>query len=113
MSEFYAMNPKLILRYQPFMQKRLEKIQEDAHFGGWVYGQYVAASIGANFSKRAKYPKKPYFVMESEEADEEEAYVMTDVERFKMFALSFNAEHRNLKRPVIDAEATEIETVDS
>ena len=113
MSEFYAMNPKLILRYQPFMQKRLEKIREDTHFGGWVYGQYVAASIGANFSKRAKYPEKPYFVMELEEADEEEAYVMTDVERFKMFALSFNAEHRNLKPPVIDVEATEIETVDS
>ena len=107
MQEFYTLNPKLIMRYQPFMSKRLEKRQEDSHFDGWVFGQYIAASIGANFSKRTKYPKEPYFMMRTE--DDAEAHVLTDAERFAMWAMSFNANHKELKPPeIIDVEAKEI-----
>lgn len=107
MHEFYAMNPKMIMRYQPFMSKRLEKMQEDTHFDGWVFGQYIAASIGASFSKRSKYPKKPYYMMQTED-EGTEAHVLTDAERFSMFAMSFNAEHKNLKPAIIDGEAREV-----
>lgn len=98
MQEFYSLNPKLIMRYQPFMAKRIEKMREDTHFDGWVFGQYIASSIGANFSKKAKYPSQPYYTMDMSDTDDDsEAYVLTDVDRFKMFALAFNAEHRDLK----------------
>lgn len=114
MHEFYSLNPKLVLRYQPFMKLRKEKLQEDTHFDGWVFGQYIAASIGANFSKKTKYPLQPYYMMQTEDDTEEEAYVLDDVERFKIFAMTFNAEHKNLKPAVIDGEAREINpSVDS
>lgn len=110
MCEFYRLNPKLIMRYQPFMSKRIEKTREDSHFDGWVFGQYIAASISANFNKRAKYPKKPYFMMQMEE-EETEVHVLTDAERFAMFAMTFNADHKNLKPPsIIDGEAREIDS---
>ena len=76
MHEFYSLNPKLVLRYQPFMKLRMEKLQEDTHFDGWVFGQYIAASIGANFSKKTKYPKQPYYTMQIEDDTEEEVYVL-------------------------------------
>ena len=107
MMEFYSLNPKLIMRYQPFMAKRVEKTREDTHFDGWVYGQYIASSIGASFSKKAKYPSQPYYTMEMEDEDDAEVYVLSDVERFKMFALTFNAEHRDLKPAIIDAETVD------
>ena len=105
MAEFYSLNPKLVMRYQPFMSKQLEKRQEDFHLGGWVFGQYFASAIGANFSKRAKYPKEPYYMMKMYD-DEDEVHVLTDAERFAMFAATFNADHKHLKQPdVIDVEA--------
>lgn len=91
------------------MQKRMEKRQENSHFNGWVYGQYVGAAIGAGFSKNSKYPSQPFYMMR-DEFDDEEAYVMTDADRFSMFAMSFNASHRDLKPAVIDMEDIKIET---
>lgn len=107
MMEFYSLNPKLIMRYQPFMAKRMDKMREDTHFGGWVFGQYIGSSIGASFSKKAKYPTKPFYTMDMDNEDDSEVYVLSDVERFKMFALTFNAEHRNLKPAIIDAETVD------
>lgn len=107
MIEFYSLNPKLIMRYQPFMSKRMEKLREDTHFNGWVYGQYFGHSIGSSISRSAKYPSKPFYTMDMEEEEDAEVYVLSDVERFKMFALTFNAEHRNLKPAIIDAETVD------
>lgn len=109
--EFYGLNPKLILRYQPYLAKIREKQAEDAHFDGWVHGQYVGAAIGANFSKRAKYPHEPFYQMVIEDDSEEERYVMTDADRFEAWALTFNAGHKNLD--VVDGNAKEIDVVES
>ena len=113
MSEFYSLNPALIVRYQPFLAKRREKLAEDTHFDGWVFGQYVAASISANFSKH-KYPKKPYFEMTIEDPgqEEEESRPLTDADRFMMFALQFNADHKQLPK-VIDAKDSEVREIES
>ena len=100
------MNPKLILRYQPYLAKLREKQAEDVHFDGWIHGQYVGAAIGANFSKRAKYPREPFYQMAIEGESEEDGYVMTDADRFEAWALAFNAGHKNLS--VIDGEAKEV-----
>ncbi len=107
MEEFYSLNPKLIMRYQPFLAKRREKLAEDAHFDGWVFGQYFASAISANFSKRHKYPNHPFYSMNMEgvEEESEEARPMTDAERFQAWAISFNATHKSLD--VVDAETTE------
>ena len=117
MAEFYSLNPKLIMRYQPFLAKRREKLAEDIHFDGWVSGQYISAAISANFSKH-KYPRKPFYEMDlGIDEQEPEAKPLTDADRFMMFALTFNADHKNLpakkELPVIDAEASEIKEIDS
>ena len=110
MNEFYQMNPKLLMRYQPFLGKRLEQMAENSHYNGWVYGQYMAASIAANFSKR-KYPKQPYYMMDLGVGnDEEEARPLTDAERFQMFALQFNADHKSL--PTIEAKESEVKVIE-
>lgn len=71
---------------------------------GWVYGQYFASSIGVNFSKRAKYPEKPYYIANYD--DDEETYVMTDADRFAAWAEAFNAGHKEYD--VIDAEVVNV-----
>lgn len=71
---------------------------------GWVYGQYFASSIGVNFSKRAKYPEKPYFMVHHD--GDEETYVMTDADRFAAWAEAFNAGHKEYD--VIDAEVVNV-----
>ena len=83
-----------------------EKQAEDAHFDGWVHGQYVGAAIGANFSKRAKYPHEPFYQMVIEDDSEEERYVMTDADRFEAWSLAFNAGHKNLS--VIDVDVKDV-----
>lgn len=109
MEEFYSLNPKLILRYQPFLAKRREKLAEDTHFDGWVFGQYFASAIGANFSKRHKYPNHPYFSMNMGGVNEEseEARPMTDAERFQIWAIAYNASRKDLD--VVDAKTTEMD----
>lgn len=114
MSEFYHLNPKLIMRYQPFLAKQRERLAEDSHYDGWVFGQYVSASIGASFS-RHKYPKKPLYEM-SIEPDEPDVAPLTDADRFMMWAVAFNAEHKDLPikkdLTIIDASDSDIKEVD-
>lgn len=117
MYDFYGLNPKLLMRYQPFLAKRREKLAEDTHFDGWVFGQYFSSAISANFSKH-KYPRKPFYEMELDiEEQEQEVKPLTDADRFMMYALTFNADHKNLpakkELPVIDADASEVREINS
>lgn len=104
MDMFYRLNPKKLQRYQPYLSEMYEHGIENAHMNGWVYGQYFASSISANFSKSHKYPEKPYFI--AHQHDDEEAYVMTDADRFAAWAEAFNAGHNEYD--VIDAEMVNV-----
>ena len=70
--------------YEEQLKERTRKEDEDA----WLKGQYVAMAIGSCFSKRAKYPDKPYSVKHEEESK------ITDAERFWEFAQAFNAQFK-------------------
>ena len=90
MDEFYRLNPKKMMRYQPFMQERMRQKHDDESRLGWMHGVYVSRAIGASMSKRAKYPQTPIDFYERPEP-EEEAQPISDFERFKAFAMVYNA----------------------
>lgn len=111
---FYKLNPKKLERYLPFLEEERNEFVGDIHLTGWVYGQYIASSIGANLSKRAKYPAQPYYINDHS-TDDEETYVMTDAERFEAFANVFNsrnttADPAGKQEDIVDAEYTEIKS---
>ena len=110
---FYKLNPKKLERYLPYLKEESNGFIGDIHLAGWIYGQYIASSIGSNFSKRSKYPSQPYYINDHhEDADDEEVYVMTDAERFEAFATVFNANMAREKADhVVDGEYVEVAPV--
>ena len=92
--EFYRLNPARLERYIPYFIEQEAQSVSNNHLGGWIYGQYVAASVGSCLSKKVKYPKEPYYM--NTHFVEEETQKITDADRFEAFALSFNAGRKDL-----------------
>lgn len=88
MAVFYKLNPKLMVRYQPYMNEWVKERLTHDSVAGWLAGSYVRDAIGSNFSKSHRYPDKPISFYDEPDGDEQEQF--TDAERFKAFAAVFN-----------------------
>ena len=83
--EFYRLNPKTFERRRTYYEKQLEELYKDEDEQAWLSGQYFAYAIGSCFSKRSRYPDKPFTLKREEEAK------TTDAMKFWEFAQAFNA----------------------
>jgi hypothetical protein len=88
METFYRLNPKKMERYQPYLLEMLKKRRDDISESGWANGIYVGRAIAVAFSKGKKYPDEP---MRFYQVEEER---VPDAERFRTFAIAFNASHK-------------------
>lgn len=77
--EFLQSTPAYIhMRIDAFY--KLEKIRvETMEYQSWLTGYYVMHAIGANFSKKCKYPKNP---LEQEDIVKEDIQITEDQEDF-------------------------------
>ena len=98
-SEFFCLNPKLFRRYRKFYEKKYEHSKKQMDEAGWLGGAYVAQAIGATFSKKGKYPKRPEIYSRNEEGKANaviQAGVekkMSDADIFAAVAMKFNMDH--------------------
>ena len=106
MEQFYRLNPKLFMRYQPFMTEWAKNYHYSRTEMGWITGRYVSHAVGANFSKSHRYPSMPeafYDFGRAEEAPGEEK--LTDFDRFKAFAMMFNKQFARKAKQSTDVAA--------
>jgi len=86
---FFTLNPNTL---RPFEEAYKIKCREDAdamNYSSWLIGRYVCASISACFGRGRKYPEEPF---KRRDEEDENGYVLTDADRFKAFALAYNAQ---------------------
>ena len=114
MREFYGLNPKLLMRYQPYLTEWIKSNSDERSETGWINGIYIQRAIGASFSKHGKYPEdyiRLYSPEETATDEDGETYVVTDADRFFAFATMFNKAHEkefaDKKAEVIDAEVVD------
>lgn len=81
------MNPRIMNTYQDIYKKSLEEKQQLVDYEAWLHGQYQMASIGAAFSKKCKYPEKPFGVKQKEEME------LTAEERFMVWIDAYNRKY--------------------
>lgn len=109
MDEFYRLNPKKIIRYQPYMMARYKAEKDQESEVGWVNGQYVARAINVTMSKNGKYPTEPitfYQEYVSEEEMDQKA-----AEDFWAYAQAYNKAHEYQFDTVSDASSSDVEVV--
>ena len=113
---FYKLNPKKMLRYQPYLSEWLKQSKHEENETGWVNGIYVTKAVAAVLAKQAKYPEEviDLFGSGQSRSSEEEAYVLTDADRFAGFAIQFNKsnESRFNTKPTIDADVISVDGQD-
>lgn len=92
MMVFYKMNPKLIERYQPYMNEWVNERISDSSMTGWVNGLYMTRVVGVALGGNEGYPETPIDLIRGEQLalDDEEAYEFTDADRFGAWAMMFN-----------------------
>ena len=90
MELFYRLNPKKMMRYQPFLNEQIKQRELRADTQAWRSGNYVQAAIGSVLPRGKRYPNQP-FLMNKYDIDEDgEVYEITDADRFWAFAESVN-----------------------
>lgn len=113
---FYKLNPKKMLRYQPYLSEWLKQSKHEESETGWVNGIYVTKAVAAVLAKQAKYPEEviDLFGNSQSRSGDEEAYVLTDADRFAGFAIQFNKsnESRFDTKPTIDADVVSVDGQD-
>lgn len=90
MELFYRLNPKKMMRYQPFMNELIKQRELRADNQAWRSGSYVQAAIGSVLPRGKRYPDRPYLMNKYDIDEDGEVYEITDAERFWAFAESFN-----------------------
>lgn len=91
MKDFYALNPKLVMRYQPYMMAWKKNQQDVMSDEGWTNGLYVGRAISASFPKGKNYPSEPLKLYSSNDPEDIEARKpITDADRFGGFVAMFN-----------------------
>ena len=117
MTLFYRLNPKLMMRYQPFLTEWVKEKHVTESSVGWQNGVYIRDAIASNFSKSNHYPEKPIAfysdtVHYNYGDDEEEQYEFTDADRFNAFALMYNKRFPGAVETVqVTEQPSESETV--
>lgn len=104
MQEFYQLNPKLLLRYLPYMKAQRRNRQDEMSDIGWTNGLYVSRAIGSALSKRAKYPESPLQLYQTNDPEEKKDG-FTDADRFAAFATMFNKQFADRKKKEAEAES--------
>jgi hypothetical protein len=81
---FWLLNPKKVKVFTKVFIEKKEEERALINYTSWLTGLYISHSIGACFSKNAKYPDKP-FDLTAKEQDSKD-----DAERFGAWAIAFN-----------------------
>lgn len=84
--DFWSLNPRRLESFLKGYRQRLELQTKIDNHNAWLHGQYVACAVASCFSKKAKYPKKP-FEIAGGQADRER------MERIKANMMSFAIRH--------------------
>lgn len=108
---FYRLNPKKMLRYQPYMNEWIKVKHSDESTLGWINGIYVRDAIGSNFSKHYKYPGEPIAIFTDMIEHSEDEQPFTDADRFMAFAAAFNKQFGDKKDTA--SEEADVEDPDS
>lgn len=96
MKDFYALNPKLVMRYQPYMMAWKKNQQDVMSDEGWTNGLYVGRAISASFPKGKNYPPEPLKLYSSNDPEDTEARKpITDADRFGGFVAMFNKQFQD------------------
>ena len=72
------------------MLETMKKRKDDISERGWTNGVYFGRMLSVAFSKGKKYPEEPlkFYAVEEER--------VSDAERFRTFAIAFNASHKKV-----------------
>lgn len=93
------------------MLEWIDNYHDDQSEVGWINGLYIQRAIGSVLSKHGKYPDEPLTLYSTgKTTDDEEAYVLTDADRFFGFATMFNKAHEKQfkEHEIIDVEANDV-----
>ena len=97
-SIFWHLNPK---RLEPWrrhyeFQEQLNRDNDD--YRAWLEGKYILDAIAAAFdSQKNPYPTEPYSTTQRRNEEEEARQIAAD--KFKAFAMAFNAKFMANKNP--------------
>lgn len=80
---FWELNPKYMYMYQDNYIKEKEEQVKLLDVSAFYNGLYVQQAIASCFNKHAKYPKKPYSIVEKKKP-------LSGEEQFKLWAEEFN-----------------------
>ena len=86
---FWHLNPRLLMIYQDEYIKRKKEQAELLDRAAWLFGSYnVNAVQAAIMPRKVKYVKQPQSQRKAEE--------LSGAEKFKAWAVAFNAQHEEL-----------------
>lgn len=83
MDVFWTLNPKYMYLYQSEYVREKEEQIKLLDVSAYYNGLYVQQAIASCFSKKAKYPQKPFSLMPQKKAISKE-------ERFKLWIQEYN-----------------------
>lgn len=110
MMQFYQMNPRMIERYQPYMNEWLEQHMGEYSTAGWANGLYVARVIGSLGKGGESYPESPLDLIDHGSDEEEETYTFTDADKFGAWAAAFNKQFEGRRDATVPAEGETADT---
>lgn len=89
---FFTLDPHTIKPFEKAYQIKTKDEAQVMNYNAWLIGKYICSSIASCLSRKAKYPSEPF----KSRDDDEEGYVLSDADRFEMFASVFNTQHKEL-----------------
>ena len=83
MNVFWGLNPKYMYMYQDNYIKQKEEELKLLDVAAYYQGMYVHQAIASCFNKQAKYPQRPYSLVEQETP-------ISPEEKFKLWIAEYN-----------------------
>lgn len=84
---FWSLDLNTIKPFQESYRIKCENNAEIMNHQAWLIGRYVCESIATCFGKNHSYPDKPFG---RDEESDEDGYIFTDADRFRVFAMAYN-----------------------
>ena len=86
---FFDLNPDTLRPFEDAYAIKCKEKADELNHSAWLIGRYVCASIAACFGRGHRYPQEPF---KRTDEEDENGYILTDADRFKAFAMTFNAQ---------------------